>query len=202
MLESPILFTSAIIFVAFFVRSLTGFGAATISVPLLALIFDYTDGTGLLSSNNYLKVAILISLSTRGRKTEVLSLCQKDVNLKTGIVTFRNTKNGETRSIPLGQTALSALKEHLKVRHIDNNYIFPNRRPCWKQDNALNPKPWEDLDYPFRRACKKAGITNFRWHDLRLCAASYLLASGASLLLMEPGYFPRFTLNKKTKLSF
>jgi len=31
---------SLIIFVAFFIRSLTGFGSALVSIPLLALLFD------------------------------------------------------------------------------------------------------------------------------------------------------------------
>jgi len=32
--------SSLIIFVAFFIRSLTGFGSALVSIPILALLFD------------------------------------------------------------------------------------------------------------------------------------------------------------------
>jgi len=37
------------------------------------------------------------------------------------------------------------------------------------------------LDHPFETALKRAQITDFRWHDLRHCCASYLAMNGASL---------------------
>jgi integrase len=38
-----------------------------------------------------------------------------------------------------------------------------------------------DIRTPFRTALKHAGITDFRFHDLRHSAASYLAMNGASL---------------------
>lgn len=38
------------------------------------------------------------------------------------------------------------------------------------------------LDKPWRAACVSAGLGDFRFHDLRHSAASYLAMSGASLM--------------------
>lgn len=131
--------------------------------------------------NTYLLPAVMLSLSTGGRKTEIMSLKWSDINLKEKRVTFRETKNGDTRSVTLSSDAILAIQEHGKVRKIDCEYVFPNRRPRWKAGEAQNPKPWEDITSAFRRARSKAKLKDFRWHDLRHCVASYLLASGATL---------------------
>ena len=108
------------------------------------------------SPNDYLKPAVLISLATGGRKTEVLSLKWKDVELKKGYVTFRKTKNGETRTVPVRGVALKVLKEHaLKFRY-NSEYIFPTRKLKWKLGEANSNKPWEDLRNPFVKAVEKA----------------------------------------------
>jgi len=129
--------------------------------------------------NNYLKPAIVLSLSTGGRKSEILGLKWADIDFKNKRVTFRDTKNGDTRSVSLSINALKILKEHSKVRIINNDYVFPNRRPSWKANKV--PKPYEDLSSAFERVREKAELIDFRWHDMRHCFASYMLASGATL---------------------
>lgn len=133
------------------------------------------------SSNPLLYPAVLVSLTTGGRKTEVLSLQWKDVDLKNGSVTFRDTKNGETRTVPLVGTALEEVKKLAEEGRFTSEYVFASRRPKWKMGQAESHAPWEDLYRPFRDAVQKAKIKNFRWHDMRHCAASYLLDTGASL---------------------
>ena len=49
--------------------------------------------------------------------------------------------------------------------------MFPGRR---------DPSKPVDLRAPFALALKRAEITDFRWHDLRHTAASYLAMNGAS----------------------
>jgi len=131
--------------------------------------------------NGYLKPVVFIALSTGARQGEILSLKWNDIDLKIGKAILRDTKNGGTRSIHLGRQALNALREH-KIKHgIQSEYVFPNRRPRWKNGQAKQQAPWEDITYPFRRARETAGLKDFRFHDLRHTAASYLLASGANL---------------------
>lgn len=134
------------------------------------------------SKNRYLKVALLITLSTGGRRGEVMRLTWNDINLATGEVRFRVTKNGEPRTVVLGKAALEAVKAHSKLRAIGSPLLFPPRKHRGLPDRASKSSPpWEDLRSPFRTVCKKAGIGGLRWHDLRHCAASYLLSSGATV---------------------
>ncbi len=133
------------------------------------------------SSNNYLFPAVLMTLATGARRGELMSLHWNDVNLATGEVTFRHTKNGYSRTVLLSASALDALKVHGKLRRLDSSLIFPNRRPRWKFRFEPNVEVSEELDSPFKRALTRAGITDFHWHDLRHQAASLLIASGASL---------------------
>lgn len=133
------------------------------------------------STNPYLKPAVLLSLATGGRRGEIMNLQWKDVDLKEGYLTFRQTKNGETRTVPVRGEALEELKRHAQKYRFSSEYLFESRKPKWKKGLATTGKAWEDLHNPFREVVKNAKIDDFRWHDMRHCAASYLLASGATL---------------------
>jgi len=131
------------------------------------------------SSNNYLLPSVLISLSTGGRRTEVMSLKWDDIDLEKRIVTYNETKNGYSRTVALSKSAIESLK---KLYLSDNNIrVFPRRKPLWKMGKGKSSKPWEEMTNPFARALEEAKIKDFRWHDLRHQAASLLLGSGASL---------------------
>ena len=130
------------------------------------------------SSNRYLYAAVLLSLATGGRRGEVLGLHWTDVNLNTGEIRFRNTKNGQPRTAIIGARVLNELAEVSKIRSLTSNLIFA---PLKTRTGGMYSTPWEDMTAPFRRACKEANISGFRWHDLRHAAAAFLLMSGASI---------------------
>jgi integrase len=123
------------------------------------------------SDSQYLYIAVVLALSTGGRRMEILGLSWKDVDLKRGVITLHETKNGERRILPLAGHALELMKQHSKVRHVNSEFVFP----------SLNLKNPIDLRTPFENALKRAGISDFRWHDLRHSCASYLAMNGASL---------------------
>ena len=110
-------------------------------------------------------------MSTGARRGELLSLHWSDVDLKRGMLTFRKTKNGETRAVPLTGYALEVLTHHTKIRRLDTILVFPER-------TGTRPMSIREA---WKFAVKRAGITNFRFHDLRHSAASYLAMGGASL---------------------
>lgn len=123
------------------------------------------------SSNPWLHTAVVVALSTGMRKGELMGLTYQDVDLQAGRIVLQETKNGERRVVPLAGPALALLKAHAKVRRIDTDLLFPGHR-----DNAPI-----DLRTPWETALKRAGIEDFRWHDLRHSTASYLAMNGASL---------------------
>jgi len=123
------------------------------------------------SSNPYLYPVVVLALSTGMRQGEIMGLTWEDVDLHQGRATLHETKNGERRVVPLTGKALELLKAHAKVRRLDTSLLFPGKHP---------QKPM-DLRTPWESALKKAGIDDFRFHDLRHSAASYLAMNGASL---------------------
>ena len=93
--------------------------------------------------------------------------------MKRNTLTFRDTKNGETRSVPLTGYGLELLKEHSKIRRIDSTLVFSSP--------SDSMKPY-DIKEAWKHAVKRSKLVNFRFHDLRHTAASYLAMNGASLL--------------------
>ena len=67
------------------------------------------------SHNSDLYVAVILALSTGGRKNEIWGLSWKDVDLKNGFITFEETKNDEPRSVPLQGHALELMLKRSKV---------------------------------------------------------------------------------------
>lgn len=124
------------------------------------------------NDNTYLYLIIVLCLSTGARKMEILNLQWKNADLERGIITLHETKNGERRILPITGHALELLKQHAKIRRIDTDLVFPSN---------YNPKQSMDIRTPFETALKRAEITDFRFHDLRHSAASYLAMNGASL---------------------
>ncbi len=124
------------------------------------------------SSNGDLYPAVILALSTGARQQEILGLRWPQVDLNRRVATLNDTKNGETRVLPLAGSALELLRERSKVRRLDTDLVFPGH---------TNPAKPIDLRAPFEAALKRAEITDFHWHDLRHTAASYLAMNGASL---------------------
>ncbi len=113
----------------------------------------------------YLFVVLL--LSTGMRHGEAMGLKWQDVDLVAGRITLHDTKNGERRVAPLVGKARELLREHAKVRPIESPLVFHAVKNRFRT-------PWE-------KALKRAGIEDFRFHDLRHTAASYLAMNGATM---------------------
>jgi len=123
------------------------------------------------SQNPYLHTIVVLALATGARRGELLSLCWADVDLKRATLTFQHTKNGERRTVPLTGQALTLMQQHAKVRRLATLLVFPN---------PTGTRP-ANIRAAWQGAVRRAGIENFRFHDLRHSAASYLAMSGASL---------------------
>lgn len=123
------------------------------------------------ASNPYLYPAVIVALSTGARKMEVLSLKWKDVDLANGRAILHDTKNGERRGINLLGEVNNIIRDLYNKREIGAIYVFPS---------SDGTKPF-DIKRSWENALKRAGITDFRFHDLRHTTASYLAMQGKSL---------------------
>ena len=107
---------------------------------------------------------VRIALFTGARRGEVAGLEWRDIDLRHNRVTFRDTKGGGDRTVPLPATLAEAVKAFGKVRPID-----PKAR-LFKHNFRFD---WREV---------QGTIPNFRFHDTRHNVASQLAMSGASLL--------------------
>jgi integrase len=115
---------------------------------------------------------VVLALSTGARRGEIMRLRWPDVDLPRGVITLHETKNGERRRLPLQSHALECVRQISKVHRLDTDLLFPSHR---------DPQRHLDIRIPFTTALAKAEIADFRFHDLRHSAASYLAMNGASL---------------------
>lgn len=109
-------------------------------------------------------VAIVqVALETGARLGELLKLQWKQVNLAKRVAKLLDTKSGEDRTIPLSSVAVTTLQS--LPRHIHGR-VFSR----WAASDSFN-KTWT-------RTCKRAGIENLKFHDLRHEAVSRLFEKG------------------------
>jgi site-specific recombinase XerD len=125
---------------------------------------------------DHIKPMILVSLSTGIRKGTLFSLEWRDVNFTEKLLTLRAEveKSDKTRFMPLNDTAYDVLsKWHEQSRKTSPNaLVFPSPKTGERMDNCNTA--WEAL-------LKRAGIDNFRWHDMRHDFASQLVMAGVDL---------------------
>lgn len=129
------------------------------------------------STNPDLYLAVVLSLTTGGRQSEIMGLTWGQVDFKASTITLRHgeTKNNEARTLPLVGEAFTLLKARSKVRKLHDDRVFPPTARAKKATRVDLRAPWES-------ALETAEIVNFRWHDLRHTTASYLAMQGVSPL--------------------
>jgi len=124
------------------------------------------------SSCSYLYPIVVIALSTGARYGEIMNLRWQDVDLERGVARLEKTKNKERRALPLTHLSLSLIKElRRKKKPAKTDFLFPRA-------DGLKPL---DIRSHWRKALKNSEIEDFRFHDLRHTAASYLAMNGATL---------------------
>ncbi|HXG02446.1 MAG TPA: site-specific integrase [Candidatus Binatia bacterium] len=117
--------------------------------------------------NAHLRLYILAALHTGARRAELARLTWGDVDMKLRTVTFRNTKNGDTRTVPMTATLWTALA------------ALP--RPLDPAAPVLPPVAPAVLTRSFARLVRRLGIKNLTFHDLRHDAASTLAMEGVPM---------------------
>jgi integrase len=125
------------------------------------------------NSPEWLGEIIVFALNTGLRQGELISLEWSRVNIFNKTILIDITKNGEQRTVPLNKHALNVIEKRLKTKSLKNDYVFLNR-----YGGKVNPF---SLGHTFRKSLEKAEIINFRFHDLRHCAATRMSQRGVDL---------------------
>ncbi|WP_367848916.1 tyrosine-type recombinase/integrase [Rhodoferax sp. WC2427] len=135
------------------------------------------------SPNRDLYLVVVLAIATGMRKGEIMNMRWQDIHAAPDQsftrVHLTKTKNDKPRSVLITSPSLELLEERratliqIHKTSVATGLIFPS---------ATNPRQPVDLRKTWGAALRTAGISEFRFHDLRHTTASYLAMNGASLL--------------------
>ncbi|MBN6741694.1 site-specific integrase [Acidithiobacillus sp. MC6.1] len=109
---------------------------------------------------------IQFALETAMRRGELAAMLWQHIDVKAKALLIPESKTGDSRRIPLSSRALAVLDA--KPRH-KSGYVWGNIHQA-------------SISRAFARACKRAGIEDLRFHDLRHEATSRLFEKGLNPL--------------------
>lgn len=115
--------------------------------------------------NPWVKPLYELAIETAARRSELLLAEWPDVHLKERYIWRADTKNGESRAIPLNSRAvvileqLHAMHDEKKAKAEQGGGKYVDQRLFKTTENAVK-KAWA-------RAKQRIGISDLRWHDLR-----------------------------------
>tara|TARA_R110000850_G_scaffold191091_2_gene317237 strand:- start:11342 stop:12394 length:1053 start_codon:yes stop_codon:yes gene_type:complete len=123
---------------------------------------------------SHLRAVVTVALETGMRMSEMLQLRWSDVDLDVPRLYVRaeQAKNGFARDVPLSDVAARAIQTQ-KGLHPAHVFSFEGEPMLRVNGNA------------WRKALKRAGIPNFRFHDLRHTWATWQARAGTPLLVLQ-----------------
>ncbi|MBK1633764.1 recombinase XerD [Thiohalocapsa halophila] len=124
----------------------------------------------------HLAPLITLALHTGMRRGELLGLEWSRVDLPSAVIYLEadHTKTARRRTVPLNAVARGAIMQQARFRAAhcpDARWVF-----CTRGGEHI-----ASVKTAFKRACERAGIEDFRFHDLRHTCAAWLVQSGVPL---------------------
>jgi integrase len=116
----------------------------------------------------HLAALVRFALATGCRAREITGLEWNRVDLDRRTAWLNHTKNGTPRGVPLNADAIAVLKEQ----------VGKHPRVCFTYRGK--PIGWELTNTAWHAALAKAGLDDFRFHDLRHTWASWHRQAGTS----------------------
>ena len=125
------------------------------------------------SSISYLRPIIIAALSTGMRRGEILGLKWSEVDFQRNsiIVSQNNSKSKKQRKIHINATLRKMLME-IKLKSGQVDYVFVDNK-----GNRI-----KSIRTAFEAACRRAGLMDLRFHDLRHTAATRLVEMGVNIV--------------------
>lgn len=125
------------------------------------------------SCSGHTKDIIEFAINTGMRKGEIFNLKWHDLDYAGGMIHVLITKNGEKREIPMNEAIRNILFRVKK--NPGSPFVFASHTGT----------AFVDVKKSFYNALAKAGIKDFRFHDLRHTFASHLVMNGVDLLTVK-----------------
>lgn len=134
-----------------------------------------------------IKPVVIFALATGLRRSNIIGLewQQVDMQRKVAWVNPENAKAGKAIGVALNDTACRVLRDQIG-KH--SRWVFVHTTAKHRPDGTLTPavrKMRVDDNNAWRAGLKKAGIEDFRFHDLRHTWASWLIQSGVPLSVLQ-----------------
>lgn len=125
-------------------------------------------------TQDWLKHLVIFALGTGMRQGEILALKWTDLNLANRMcwVNAENAKSGHARSVPLNEEIVKLVTS---LQENKSEFVFTRCGHGMVQSDGKM----------FKRACKKAGLVSFRFHDLRHTWASWHAQAGTPLTKLQ-----------------
>jgi integrase len=115
-----------------------------------------------------LRPIVGLAVATGMRRSEILGLRWLDVDLIHARILLPQTKNGDGRIVYLNGSEMAALRSVSSPEAKATDLVFAGVTP-------------EQVSVAFARLCRTLKVCDFRFHDLRHTAASWLRMQGADI---------------------
>lgn len=125
----------------------------------------------------WLRDAAIVAVATGMRESELFGLQPSSINVerRAAWVSHDEAKSARARAVPLNDDAVEIIRRRLKTAR---QFIFTRDHGDGRRINKHDRRA-------FQRACKAAGISDFKWHDLRHTWASWHVQAGTPLLVLK-----------------
>ena len=123
------------------------------------------------NSSDTFKSFLTIAINTGLRPGEILNLRWKDIDLEQNYINVTDSKNGESRKIPINK----ALHKCLSNLNKENESVLTHK----------DGSPVKSNKGAFYSALKKSGIDHCRVYDLRHTFASKLVMAGVDIVTVK-----------------
>ncbi|OLB66012.1 MAG: hypothetical protein AUH96_08485, partial [Nitrospirae bacterium 13_2_20CM_2_61_4] len=121
----------------------------------------------------HIRALVGVALHSGMRLGEILNLRWYDLDFASGFILVRDSKNGESRHVPMDAT-LSALFRAYPHR-LGTDLVFSSSRGGRIVDVRTG----------FLNSCKRVGLTDLHFHDLRHTFASQFVMAGGDLYILK-----------------
>src|SRR5436305_852967 len=121
----------------------------------------------------HIRALVTVALHSGMRLGEILDLHWYDLDFASGFILVRDSKNGESRHVPMDATLFALFRAY--PRRPGTDLVFSSR--CGGRI--------VDVRSGFLNSCKRAELTDLHFHDLRHTFASQFVMAAADLYILK-----------------